>query len=127
MNYLFKSRQIASGILIGVKDSLVSEFKEMSNHDLAEAARVTVSDSTTYLGVVLDNKLTLKQHADKICAKVSPKTSVLKRLAGVKWGGTLDLLNKTYKIYIKPNIMYSGEALATAHSIVCLLYTSRCV
>ena len=64
------------------------------------------SDNTTYLGVVLDNKLTLKQHSDKICAKVSPKTSVLKKLAEVKFGGTLDLLNETYKIYIKPNIMY---------------------
>ena len=73
------------------------------------------TQTTTYLGINLDKKLTYKDQIEKMINKVNNKNNILKRLAGAKWGGTKDLLNKTYKSYIKPNLLYGGELLITAN------------
>ena len=72
--------------------------------------------NTKYLGVILDNKLNLKDlaNANHTTAKISSKSNILKRLAGVKWGGILDIHNETYKTYVKPNLLYDGEILVSA-------------
>lgn len=51
---------------------------------------------------------TLRTHKTK-------SLTLLKRLAGKKWGCSRDTLNTTYNVYIKPIITYCGEALITAN------------
>jgi len=50
----------------------------------------------------------------KIASRVSKGISVLKRLAGSKWGCARSNLNTTYQKYILPIIAYSCESLVTA-------------
>lgn len=69
------------------------------------------STTTKYLGVMLDNKLSFKNHVNHIKDKVEERSKILKRLAGAKWGCTQDTLNKTYNTYIKPVIKYGSEML----------------
>ena len=42
--------------------------------------------------------------------KVENRTSILKRLAGVKWRRSQIILNKTYNVYIKPIFKYRIKA-----------------
>jgi hypothetical protein len=56
----------------------------------------------------------LEQHVIKTEEKVNENTHILKRLAGKKWGCSMDTLNKTYKTYVKPIITYGAESLVTA-------------
>jgi ribonuclease HI len=67
-----------------------------------------------YLGMYLDRKLTWRNHVQKTAEKFKEKLSVLKRLAGSKWGSSRSILNATYKAYIKPILQYGCEALITA-------------
>jgi hypothetical protein len=46
--------------------------------------------------------------------KSKEKLSVLKRLAGSKWGSSRSILNATYKVYIKHDLQYGCKALITA-------------
>jgi hypothetical protein len=69
------------------------------------------SNSTDYLGIMLDNKLSLKQHTEKQITKANNKAKVLKRLAGSIWGSNTatrntTTLNTTYRTYIEPILKY---------------------
>lgn len=46
---------------------------------------VKKADNNIYLELVLDNKLTIKYHADNAYTKVFAKSSILRRLAGSMW------------------------------------------
>jgi hypothetical protein len=50
-----------------------------------------------YLGVTFDKKLNWKNHANNTASRVSKCISVLKRLAGSKWGCARSTLNMTYQ------------------------------
>ena len=41
-----------------------------------------------YLGVTLDRTLSFKQHVSNICAKVSARNSIIRRLCGTTWGAS---------------------------------------
>ena len=86
--------------------------KTQDIHFQVKNTEIQKNCNTKYLGVILDNKLNLKDHANHTTANFS-KSNILKRLAGVKWGGTLDILNETYKTYIKPNLLYGGAVSYT--------------
>ena len=58
------------------------------------------SDSTKYLGVHLDNKLSWKNHMVHTINKVNQKLRLIKRLARATWGSTQETMNTTYKTYI---------------------------
>ena len=51
--------------------------------------------------------------------KIENSSRILKRLAGKKWGGTTEILNETYKSYVKPVLRYGGECDSTLHKIKC--------
>jgi hypothetical protein len=57
------------------------------------------SNSTNYLGIILGNKLSLKQHTEKQIAKANNKAEILKRLAGSEWGSNTATPNTTYRTY----------------------------
>jgi hypothetical protein len=47
-----------------------------------------------------------RNHEEKTTEKSTEKLSVLKRLAGRKWGSSRSILNATYKAYTKPVLQY---------------------
>ena len=47
---------------------------------------LTYTSCPTYLGVKLDRQLTFNQHLTALCAKISARNCLLRRLAGCNWG-----------------------------------------
>jgi len=72
------------------------------------------SESTKYLGVHMDNKLSWKNHVEHTINKVNQRLRLIKRLARATWGSTQDTMNTTYKTYVKPVMKYGSEVLVTA-------------
>ena len=60
--------------------------------------------------------MTWEDHITKLQEKLHKNADILKRLPGEKWGSTLDTgtLNKTYKVYLKPKLIYGSEELVIA-------------
>jgi hypothetical protein len=46
------------------------------------------SESTKYLGVYMDNKLSWKNHAEHTANKANQRLRLIKRLTGATWGST---------------------------------------
>ncbi|GFQ66482.1 putative RNA-directed DNA polymerase from transposon BS [Trichonephila clavata] len=76
------------------------------------------TQEATYLGIVLDSRLSWNKQASRVQAVGKTRNELLKRLSGVKWGTTQDLLCTTYKSYIRPAIQYGSELLVTASEAV---------
>ena len=55
------------------------------------------SESTKYLGIHLDNKLSWKKHVEHTINKVNQRLKLLKRLAGATWGSTQETMNPHIK------------------------------
>ncbi|GFR31874.1 putative RNA-directed DNA polymerase from transposon BS [Trichonephila clavata] len=72
----------------------------------------------TYLEIVLDSRLSWNKQASRVQAVGKIRNGMIKRLSGVKWGTTQDLLCTTYKSYIRPAIEYGSELLVTASEVV---------
>ena len=72
------------------------------------------SESTKYLDVYLDNKLSWKNHVEHTINKVNLRLRLIKRLTGATWGSTQETMNTTYKTYVKPLMKYGSEVLITA-------------
>ena len=72
------------------------------------------SESTKYLDVYLDNKLSWKNHVKHTINKVNQRLRLIKQLAGATWGSTQEAINTTYKTYIKPLMKYGSAVLVTA-------------
>ena len=53
------------------------------------------SNNTIYLGIILDNKLTAKQHIESIITKAQNHSTMLKILAEYKLGENMAFLNNT--------------------------------
>ncbi|GFU64610.1 probable RNA-directed DNA polymerase from transposon X-element [Trichonephila clavipes] len=75
---------------------------------------VQQSDVSFLGGCALDNKLKWTKHAEIVVSKPRKRLSILKRLAGVKWGCNRDTLNTTYKTYIQPVLNYCTEVRISA-------------
>ncbi|GFY63934.1 uncharacterized protein LOC103524116 [Trichonephila inaurata madagascariensis] len=72
------------------------------------------TDCATYLGISLDSRLTWTKHIAKVVEKATSRLSLLKRIAGVKWGSSQSVLNSTFTSFIGPVIDYGSELLVTA-------------
>ncbi|GFQ72748.1 putative RNA-directed DNA polymerase from transposon BS [Trichonephila clavata] len=85
-----------------------------------QVARLTQerTQEATYLGIVLDLRLSWNKQASRVQAVGKTRNGLLKRLSGVKWGTTQDLLCTTYKSYIRPAIESGSELLVTASEAV---------
>jgi hypothetical protein len=64
-----------------------------------------------FLGVTLDPKLTLNEHAKTIKARATKRLNMLKSIKGRKWGATTKLLLITYKVLVRSLIEYAPFAL----------------
>jgi ribonuclease HI len=74
-------------------------------------------DDCKYLGVIFDNKLTWKSQIENLATKASKRLTLLKKLGGTTWGSNRSTLLTTYKMYVKPKLIYCCEALITAKKL----------
>ena len=72
------------------------------------------SESTKYLGVHMNNKLSWKTHMEHTINKVHQRLRLIKQLTRATWGSTQDTMNTMYKTYVKPVMKYGSEVLVTA-------------
>ncbi|GFW90886.1 uncharacterized protein LOC103524116 [Trichonephila clavipes] len=72
------------------------------------------TDCATYLWISLDSRLTWTKHVAKVVEIATSRLSLLKRIAGVKWGSSQSVLTSTFTSYIRPVIDYGSELLVTA-------------
>ena len=61
-----------------------------------------------FLGVIIDQSLSFKEHVDYVCKKMEGRIRVMKKLSGTDWGRSQEDLLKVYKGYIEPIFMYCG-------------------
>ncbi|GFW24687.1 uncharacterized protein LOC103524116 [Trichonephila clavipes] len=76
------------------------------------------TDCATYLRISLDSRLTWTKHIAKVVESATSRLSLLKRIAGVKWGSSQSVLTSTFTSYIRPVIDYGSELLVTASDSV---------
>ena len=67
-----------------------------------------------FLGVTLDDKLSLKYHIEEIVSKCKKRLNLLKALCGKNWGATPETILYTYRCYIRPVLEYSSILFAYA-------------
>ncbi|XP_035229940.1 uncharacterized protein LOC118201888 [Stegodyphus dumicola] len=86
-----------------------------------KGTQIPLCDKFKYLGVTFDCKLTWKPHVEDLYNHATKRLSVLKRLAGARWGCTAQTLLQTYHSFILPLLTYCCEPLVVAVENV--LYT----
>ena len=67
-----------------------------------------ISKSATYLGVILDNKLTWKDHFDSKCNKFITTLWLCKRAIGSNWGLKPDTLLRIFTAILRPRLTYTS-------------------
>ncbi|GFS53695.1 uncharacterized protein LOC103524116 [Trichonephila inaurata madagascariensis] len=72
------------------------------------------TNCATYLGISLDSRLTWTKYIAKVVENATSRLSLLKRIAGVKWGSSQSVLTSTFTSYIRPVIDYGSELFVTA-------------
>lgn len=60
-----------------------------------------------FLGVIVDNKLSFKDHINYISAKALKRFNIMKYLAGVSWGSDPVILSMIYKSIVRSHFDYS--------------------
>ena len=60
-----------------------------------------------YLGVTLDQKLTLFDHIQEVKHKASARLGIVKKLAGTKWGAKPNVLRSLYMGAVRSQMDYS--------------------
>ncbi|XP_055877141.1 uncharacterized protein LOC129924681 [Biomphalaria glabrata] len=60
-----------------------------------------------YLGVILDQKLTMCDHIQQVRETASEKLNIVKKLAGTKWGARADVLRGLYMGAVRSHLDYS--------------------
>ena len=79
-----------------------------------DGADIPKQDTPTYLGVKLDTRMTWSPHLSDIEKKATKKLSIMKKLAGTKWGANGKILKQVYTSTVRPHLEYSSSAWTTA-------------
>ena len=70
-------------------------------------------DAPQYLGLQLDQKLSMRKHIENTAAKARRRLNIVKKLASTKWGANKQT-RQVYMGYIRPTMECSSAALSTA-------------
>ena len=76
--------------------------------------QIPQDDTPTYLGVKLDKQLTWKPHIQEMEKRATRRLSLVKKLAGTKWGASSSILRQVYTGNVRPVMEYGSAAWATA-------------
>ena len=71
-------------------------------------------NTPTFLGVILDTRLTWKPHIEATEGKAMRKLSLMKKLAGTKWGANSSILKQVYTGTVRPVVEYASTTWNTA-------------
>jgi len=79
-----------------VKNKIVSSAFHIRNHQINKQLKIWLDQQQTmkyeatpkYLGINWDRSLTFKHHIEQLKSEVSARESLVKRLAGTKWGAS---------------------------------------
>lgn len=72
-------------------------------------AIITPSQSTKYLGIVVDKYLSFKEHVNQLCEKVSKFNIILQRLVKPTWGLNPQIVRTFYLSVIEPIMLYGSS------------------
>ena len=76
--------------------------------------QIPQEETPTYLGIKLDKKLTWKPHIQETEKNATRRLSLMKKLAGTKWGANSKTLKTVYTGNVRPVMEYGAAAWATA-------------
>lgn len=85
-------------------------MSETSLNVIVDNVQIEVVDKVKYLGIMLDKKLTLSEHVDYMCRKISQKIGVLRK---IRQNVSMNCAVKVYNVIIKPHFEYCGSILFT--------------
>jgi hypothetical protein len=77
-------------------------------------SNIRQEENAVYLGMTLDSKMTGSSQVDKMSKAAKKRLTFMKRVAGVDWGASTEVLTTTYKTYIRPVLEYGNSVLLTA-------------
>ena len=72
------------------------------------------TDTSTFLGVTLDKRLTCRTHIQAANSKASRKLLLMKKLSGTTWGANTKLLKQVYTGAVRPVMEYGSSAWVAA-------------
>ena len=73
----------------------------------ADGSKVKRASAIRYLGVTLDDALTMSEHLKDVRAKFLRRLSLIQLLAGKDWGCDAHTLRQTYLTYVLPTLTYA--------------------
>ena len=73
--------------------------------------------SPTYLGITFDRRLTWKSHIEKAEKKAKTRLTIVRKLAGSKWGADIKTLNKAYVGNVRPALEYGMATWGNAAKV----------
>ena len=76
--------------------------------------KVPMDDTPTYLGIKLDKRLTWNPQIQEMEKRATNRLSLMKKLAGTKWGANNNILQQVYTGNVRPVMEYGSAAWATA-------------
>ena len=93
------------------------EFKLVINNK-----EIPINHEPTYLGVILDNKLNLNKHTDKIRNKCLKLNNILKCLSFKSWSLNYKSKINVYKCLIRSNMEYAAPITITSNHFITRLH-----
>ena len=70
-------------------------------------SQINKNENPVYLGVQLDQKLTLSTHVDHLKQKATKRLKIIKRLASTQWGADKTTLRQMYLGYVRSAMEYN--------------------
>ena len=78
--------------------------------------KIKTVDSTKFLGVIFDKRLTWEKHIQYITSRAKKRLNLLKSLSGTKWGAATKALLTLYRSLIRPILDYADIAYDSARN-----------
>ena len=79
---------------------------------------ITIASEVKFLGVILDDKLTWRQHVDYVETKCKARLNLMRCVIGRKWGASKRALMSIYRMLIRSLIDYASIAYDTANKTI---------
>ena len=102
---LNRSKTVSMHFTLGHKETINLSIQD---HPIPQV------ETTKFLGVILDTRLTWAAHIDATEAKALKSLSIMRKLAGTKWGANSKILKQVYAGLVRPITEYASTTWMTA-------------